>query len=184
MFDADQRDAEHEGEQHHGGHDVVRQRMKRVRRHVEIDEVERRPALDEARAEERRALNRGKRDRNQERERERHEPQAANHGRGSQAQRAELGGPERPEAGDDGDGDVGQHHHLEQLDEPVGRPLHRRRPLAEEQPGEDAAGEPDQDLSRKRHRRLLLWRPLRLEPEPERERPVLAVGAAAGAVGG
>ena len=125
--------------------------VKRIRGNVEVDEVERRPALDEARAEERRVLNRGKRERDQERERERHEPQTADHGRGSQAQRAELGGPERPEAGDDGDRDVRQHHHLEQLDETVGRPLQRRRPLAEEQAGEDAASEPDEDLSRERH---------------------------------
>ena len=60
-------------------------------------------------------------------------------------------GLERPETGDDRDGDVGQHHHLEQLDEPVGRPLQRRRPLAEEQPGEDAESEPGEDLSRERH---------------------------------
>ena len=107
--------------------------------------------LDEARAEERGVLNRGKRQRDQERERERQQPQTANHRRGAQAQRAELGGPERPETGDDRDGDVGQHHHLEQLDEPVGRPLQRRRLLAEEQPGEDAESEPGEDLSGKRH---------------------------------
>ena len=98
--------------------------------------------LDEARAEERRALNRGKGQRDQERERERHEPQAANHRRGAQAQRPQLGRPERAETGDDRDGDVGQHHHLEQLDETVGRPLQRRRPLAEEHPGEDASASP------------------------------------------
>ena len=43
-FDADQRDAQNEGEQHHGGHDVVRQGIERVRGNVEIDEVERRAA--------------------------------------------------------------------------------------------------------------------------------------------
>ena len=150
-FDADQRDAQNDGEEDHGGHDVVRQGIERVRGNVEIDEVERRPALDEARAEERGVLNRGKRQRDQEGERERHQPQTADHRRGSQAQRADLGVAEGPEAGDDGDGDVGQHHHLEQPDEPVGRPLQRRRLLAEEQPGDDAASEPDEDLSGECH---------------------------------
>ena len=150
-FDADHGDAQNEGEEDDGRHDVVRQRVERVRGNVQVDEVEGGAPLDEARAEERGVLHRGKRQRDQERERQRHEPQAANHGRGSQAQRPELGGPERPETGDDRDGDVGQHHHLEQLDETVGRPLQRRRPLAEEQPGEDAKREPDEDLSRERH---------------------------------
>ena len=47
-----------------------------------------------------------------------------------------------------------------------------RRPLAEEQPGEDAAGEPDQNLSRERHAAALPSS----EPKAERERQVLAVG--------
>ena len=88
---------------------------------------------------------RGKRQGDQERKEQRQQPQTANHRRGPQAQRAELGGPEGPETGDDGDGDVGQHHHLEQLDEPVGHPLERRRPLAQEQPGEKATGEAGED---------------------------------------
>ena len=149
LGDADQGDAENEGEQHHRRHDVVRQRVERVRGNVEVDEVERGPPLDEARAEERCVLHRRKRQRDQERERERQQPQPANHGRRPQAQRPQLRGLERPEAGDDRDGDVGQHHHLEQLDEAVGRPLQRRRLLAEEQPGEDAEGEPGQDLPRR-----------------------------------
>ena len=93
----------------------------------------------------------GKRQRDQERERQRQEPQAADHGRGSQAQRLQLGRPERPQARDDRDGDVGQDHHLEQLDEAVRCPLQRRGLLAEEQPGEDAEREPDEDLARERH---------------------------------
>ncbi len=146
-FDADQPDAQHDGEQDDGGHDVVRQRIERIRGNVEVDEVERRPPLDEARAEERRVLHRGKRQRDQERERERHEPQAADDGRGPQAQRADLRVIERPEAGDDGDGDVRQHHHLKQPDETVGRPLQCRRLLAEKEAGDDASDEPDEDLS-------------------------------------
>ena len=48
---------------------------------------------------------------------------------------------EGPKTGDDRDGDVGQHHHLEQLDETVGGPF-RPRPAREEEP-EDSPGEPD-----------------------------------------
>ena len=46
--------------------------------------------LDEARAEKRRVLDGGKRQGNQERQRQRHEPQTANHGRGPQAQRPQI----------------------------------------------------------------------------------------------
>jgi hypothetical protein len=96
-------------------------------------------------------LNRGKRQGNEEGERKRQEPQTANHGRGSQAQRPEIRGPKRPETGDDRNGDVRQHHHLEQLDETVGRPFQRRRALAEKQPCEDAKSEACEDLSRECH---------------------------------
>ena len=170
MFDTDDGDAQNEGEQNHGRHDVVRQGIEWVRGNVQVDEVERGSPLDEARAEKRRALNRGKRQGDQECERERHEPQAANHRRGSQAQRPELGPPERAEAGDDRDGDVGQHHHLEQLDETVSRPLQRRGPLAEEQSGEDAQREPGEDLSRERHESGG-WGTARKPPSRHRRRP-------------
>ena len=50
---ADQRDAEHHREQHDRRHDVVGQRVERIRRDVEVDEVERLAALDQRRAEER-----------------------------------------------------------------------------------------------------------------------------------
>ena len=149
--DADDGDTQDEGEEHDRGNDVVRQRVERVRGNVQIDEVEGGPRLDQARAEERGVLDRGKRQRDQERERQRQDPQAADHGGGFQTQRLQLGRPERPQAGDDRDRDVGQDHHLEQLDEAVRRPLQRRRLLAEEQPGEDAEREPDEDLARERH---------------------------------
>ena len=91
------------------------------------------------------------RQRDQECERQRQKPETANHSRGPQAQCAELGGLERPETGDDRDGDVGQHHHLEQLDETVRGPRQGRRPLPEEQPGEDSPSEPGENLSRECH---------------------------------
>ena len=39
-LDADERDADDDREQHHGRNDVVRERVERVRRDVEVDEVE------------------------------------------------------------------------------------------------------------------------------------------------
>ncbi len=95
-FDADQGDAQNEGEQDDGRHDVVREGIEWVRGNVQVDEVEGGSALDEARAEKRGVLNVRKRQRDQERERQRHQPQTADHGRGSQAQRPDLGGRSDP----------------------------------------------------------------------------------------
>ena len=55
---ARQCEAQQEGEQDYGGHDVVGQGVKRVRRNVQADEIERRPTLHQAGAEERCVLNR------------------------------------------------------------------------------------------------------------------------------
>ena len=72
VFDTDYGDAQNEGEENHGRHDVVRQGIEWVRGNVQVDEVEGGSPLDEARAEKRRALNRGKGQGDQECERERH----------------------------------------------------------------------------------------------------------------
>ena len=150
-FDADQRDAQEQREEHHRRHHVVRQRIERIRRNVEADEVEGGATLQEARTEERGILDRREGQGDQEREGQRQDPQATNHGRRRRAEPPEFGPAQGSEAGDDRDGDVGQHHHLEQLHEPVGRPFQRRRLLAEEQPGEGAKREPGDDLRGEGH---------------------------------
>ena len=73
-LEADQRDAEDHREQHDGRHDVVGERVERVGRDVEIDEVEGRPLLDERRAEERRVSRTGNASGKSEREHQRDEP--------------------------------------------------------------------------------------------------------------
>ena len=79
-----------------------------------------------------------------------HGPERHQDGAGAQAEPPRVRGLERPEALDDRDRDVGQHRHLEQLDEAVRRPLERERVLAEEEPHQDAEGEADEDLAWRR----------------------------------
>ena len=119
-------DPEDDREEDDRRHDVVGQRIERVRRNIEIDEVEGRPALEERGAEERRRLGRREGQRHEHRERQAHDPERDQHGAGAQAEPARVRSVERPEALDDRDRDVGQDRHLEQLDEAVRRPLERR----------------------------------------------------------
>ena len=150
-LEADDRDPEDDREEDDRRHDVVGQRVERVGRNIEIDEVEGRPALEERGAEERRRLGRREGQRHEHRERQAHGPERHHDGAGAQAEPARIRGVERPEAFDDRDGDVGKDRHLEQLDEAVRRPLERERLLAEEEPHQDAEGEADEDLGGEGH---------------------------------
>ena len=85
-LEADDRHAEDDREQHDRRHDVVRQRVERVRRDVEVDEVEGRAPLEERRAEERRRLHVRKRQRHEHREVKADDPERHQHGAGAQAE--------------------------------------------------------------------------------------------------
>ena len=148
-LDADERHADHHREQHDRRHDVVGERVKRIRRNEQRDEIERRALFHERRAEERAALDDGKRERHEEGIDERHQPQRDDDRADPQTEQPRFVRPQRPEARDDRDRHVGQDGHLEQLDEALGGPLQDRRLLAEEQADEDAGAEADQDLVRK-----------------------------------
>ena len=148
-FDADERDAQDDREQHDGRHHVVRERVERVRRDIEVDEVERRPPLDQGRAEERRRLDVREGQRNEEREHERKRPQADQHGTGAKAQRSRFRVTERAQAGDDREDDVREHRHLQQLHEPVGGPGEHRRALPKEHTDGNARRQSDQDPPRR-----------------------------------
>ena len=83
-LDAHEGDAEQRAEQHDRGHDAVGQRVERVRRDVEGEEVDRLPLLHEGGAEEGRGLERREHERHQEDEAEGQCPT----GRGSGPRRA------------------------------------------------------------------------------------------------
>ena len=149
--EADDGDAKDDREQHHGGHDVVRQRVEGIGRNVEVDEIERRPAFEERRAEERGRLDRRERQRHQHRVEQANRPERHEHGAGAQAQPPGFCRLQRAQTFDDGNRDVGEDRHLEQLDEAVRRPLENERFLAEEQTHQDAEGEADEDLAGRSH---------------------------------
>ena len=148
--DADERRADDDAEQHDRRNDVVGERIERIGRNVEVQEVERLTFLEQRRAEERRVLigrehqreqqDRGERDRPEDRQDEPH----------SLPERPRLRGIEGTEPADDRHRHVRQDRHLQQLDVGVGDDLQRRRPLADEQPQRRAAGDADGDPGRRR----------------------------------
>ena len=150
-LEPDHGNPENDREEDHRRHDVVGERVERIRRYIQVDEVERRPALEERRAEECGGLDCRERQRHQQRERQSDEPERHEDGAGAKPEPPRVGGAERAEALNDRDRDVGQHGHLEQLDEAVRGPLERQRALAEEEPDQDAEGEADEDLAGERH---------------------------------
>ncbi len=153
-LDADQGDPEDDRKQDDGRDDAVGERVERVRRDVEPEEVEGLRLLDERRAEERRLRACRKREREDHRESERHDPQQGQHRPGPEAEPLRFRGVERPEARDDRDRDVGQDRHLQQPDEAVRDDLDGRDEFSEEEPGREARHQADEDLARERHGRV------------------------------
>ncbi len=92
--EANHRDAEDDGKQHHRRDDVVGERVERIRGNVEIDEVERRPPLDERRAEECRRFRVRKGQRHEHRVEETDQPERHEHGARAQAEPAGFGAPQ------------------------------------------------------------------------------------------
>jgi hypothetical protein len=163
-FHTDERHAHNDREQHDGGDDVVGHRVERVGGDIEGDEVERRGALDERCTEKRCVLDLGKGQGHEERKRQRHSPEAHDHRPDAQRHGARLPIVEAAEAADDRHDDVREYGHLEQLDEPLGRPGEHCRFLPEEEPDGDAGRQAGQDLLGEGHRARL-----RLLPEDHGE---------------
>ena len=135
-------DADDDAEQHDRGHDVVGERVERIGRDVEVQEVERLPFLEQRRAEERRVLIAAETSAGTAGPRRAPPPRAARRIEPDPLpERPRLRGIERAEPADDRDRHVRQDRHLQQLDVGVGDDLQRRRPLADEQPERDAGGD-------------------------------------------
>ena len=147
---ADEGQPGHHREQHHRRDDVVGQRVERVGRDVEIEEVEG-VAIGRRGTVEARGVDVGQGQREEEREPERRRPDRRQHRAGADGEGPRLAVGQRAEVDDDRQRHVRQHGHLQQPDETAGEWSQRRHRLAEEEPDEDAEPEPGEHLVRESH---------------------------------